>query len=111
MAYYRINVNLTTKNKINSIADLDFPESTINKLLEMSAISEISTPPLKFMPMWEMRANHLETIGVIFGIELLNSSSQEIASKLNKPVELIDQWKQDLINDLIVEYKKATCGC
>jgi len=111
VSYYRINVNLTTKHKINTISNLNFPPETIQKLLNMDAISEIATPPLKFMPFWELRAQQLEPLGIITGINLLNSDNSELASKLGKTVEIVEQWKQDLIDDLIVEFKSATCGC
>lgn len=111
MPYYRINVNLTTKHKINSIANLELPQATIDKLLAMEAISVISTPPLKFMPLWDMRAEKLEPLGVITGLELLNSNSEDLAKKLDKDTQFVEQWKQDLIDDLVIEFEKATCGC
>lgn len=110
MPYYRINANLTTKHKINTISNLDFSQETIDKLLSMGAISEISIPPLKFMPLWEIRAEILDVIGITDGLVFLNTDSLETANKLGKTVEFVDQWKQDLISDLIVEFDEKCCG-
>lgn len=110
MSYYRINANLTTKHKINTISNLNFSQETIDKLLSIGAISEISIPPLKFLPMWELRAEKLEAIGITEGLEFLNTADYELASKLGKTVEFVQQWKTDLISDLIVKFDEKCCG-
>ena len=110
MSYYRINTNLTIGDNIikgNSIVDLHLKQSTIDRLLNSEAISIISTPPLEFMPLWEMRADKLKPLGINTGIELLNANSQFVAEQLNKTVELIDSWKQDLISDLIIPIERC----
>lgn len=103
MSYYRINTNLTIGSKIvnrNTIANLKLSEGSINKLLESGAISIISTPPLKFMPMWGLRAEKLEKLDIITGLDLLNS---------NLDFEHKEQWIQDMIDDLVVPDDERCC--
>lgn len=113
MGYYRINNNLTVKDRIiksNTIADLDLSQEKLKKLLNAGVISELSIPPLAFMPMWENRAERLSKVGIESGIDLLNSKTKELSSKLKITPELFEQWKTDLIQDLIVENDKKCCG-
>lgn len=110
MSYYRINNNLTVKDKIikgNTIYNLDISKDKIDKLLSIGVISIISTPPLAFMPLWEMRAETLLKAGVVTGLDFLNSKDKEISSLTGKSIEMIQQWKQDLINDLIVPIERC----
>lgn len=113
MAYYRINASLTVKDKIikgNTIFDLDISDDKIQKLLKVGVISELSIPPLAFIPNWEIRAEMISKSGITLGLDFLNSDSKEIASKTKKSIETINQWKLDLIDDLIVKHEKNCCG-
>lgn len=108
--YYRINTNLTIGANIikgNTIKNLELSEFNINRLLLSGAISVISTPPLEFLPMWELRAEQLKSLGIITGVQLLDSDSNEIAEKLGRTVEMINSWKQDLIDDLIIPIERC----
>lgn len=114
MTYYRILSNLTLNDRIiknNTVENLTLSDKSIGRLISNGHIALVSTPPLSELPMWELRAERLESLGITTGSQLLECDVVSTADSLSITVELLNQWKQDLIDDfLIVKQEEYCCG-
>lgn len=114
MTYYRILSNLTLNGNIiknNTVANLNLSEKSIGRLLSTGHIAIVSTPPLSELLNWDIRATRLGNIGIMTGSDLLECNTQSTANLLDMQVEMLEQWKLDLIDDfLIVKQDKYCCG-
>jgi hypothetical protein len=114
MTYYRILSNLTLNGNIiksNTVQNIDLSEKSIGRLISNGHIALVSTPPLSELLNWDIRAIRLGNVGIMTGGELLECDTQSTAQLLNMSVELLEQWKLDLIDDfLIVKQDKYCCG-
>lgn len=114
MTYYRILSNLTLSDNIiksNTVQNLELSEKSIGRLISNGHIALVSTPPLSELLNWDIRAIRLGNVGITTGSELLECDTILTAELLGMTVELLGQWKLDLIDDfLIVKQDKYCCG-
>ena len=105
MPYYRILNNLAMGEghiPRGTIHRLRLSTGKINRLIEVGAISQVSTPPLAILPDWEERASRLKSLEIITIedlFEALDDVPEQVAQLFETQVEVVLQWRIELERD------------
>ena len=64
-------------------------------LVERGAVGEVSAPPLGILKGWKTRAEKLLKLGIVDVVELLETSPDELAKKMNVKPATVKRWQDD----------------
>lgn len=113
MTYYRILTNLSMGSKIlnaNTVQDFNMSDEHIQKLLRLGVIAQISTPPLSALPLLKDKAAKLETLGIIT-LEDFLKAEYDILKSIWIKRDVIEKYKQELIDTYLIIKKNKDCNC
>jgi hypothetical protein len=98
---YRTHKKLQTGKRIIAAGSLIMPGDLTDKVIEVLVRREILTPlappPLATLPGWEKKAELLSKAGIPDAIRLLEADEVNLSKKTGERVEIIRDWKQEVI--------------
>jgi len=89
---------------------LDWSQATLDKLLEVGVIAQVSPPPLAELPAWKARAGKLVAHGILDAGQFLEADDALLAKYLRNRPDTIKRLKVEIIRWLQPEKDRGCCG-
>ena len=96
---YRVLKPLSTGHQPGDVVqETDFREGVAILLAEKEALAVVSTPPLRELPGWKLRAKKLAEAGIIMVQDLLEAEDETVREAVgHKTTRAAKRWKREAL--------------